>query len=568
MYPFYKEKKSSKKKKCCIYKKKDGSDKELDLKVHRSFLLLRYFNNQIQETLVPLVSTDLSKEEMRTVYKCVLYSYLSYKDRSIIEFPQDVKIHYEKFDSNVSRIPFFIATDASINAIIVSCRGSSCLDDFITDSLGNGVTYSGGKFHQGVFTTASYVFMTCQTKLIELSEFFNNNLNPSNEDGDNEYSDSGYCPGSDVDEYDEEESEFEEDENDDNDNASHNEHHNNKIESISNDNLHSNQNSSSNITTDTNSANKTDSKEKINSDEEPEQPEQPSNKHQKHTRKSISSLTKSFHLFHKSSSAEKSVSDHMSSTNSNEQLDNDSKTSSNDNMNLEQTIDSEYLQKMTRKPIKIIITGHSLGAAVAAVVAYLFRQKFPEMNVTCICFAPPPTVPFMSVQNVIKMSDIMFPREHTNKLFKKLLQKYLNKNSIEEFDQETVTEEELYPPGQMYLIRFTNDEEDKGVVDRKIKQIKKRRDSLKKMIKVLKDKKKKKKKKDNDNDDDDENNDKGELVKDDQIQLFQVLNPDYFTNLIKNIQENNHAIKNYMRLVIRLMNKNRRRLSLLRETSQ
>lgn len=76
--------------------------------------------------------------------------------------------------------------------------------------------------------------------------------------------------------------------------------------------------------------------------------------------------------------------------------------------------------------MKIIVTGHSLGAGVASIVAHLFKRKFPQLDVKCICFAPPPTVsfnlweksatyiksfmiegdmvPFLSVQNLIKYS--------------------------------------------------------------------------------------------------------------------------------------------------------------------
>ena len=46
------------------------------------------------------------------------------------------------------------------------------MDDFITDSMGNGVPYNNGKFHERIFNTASYVFITCQTKILELNEIY------------------------------------------------------------------------------------------------------------------------------------------------------------------------------------------------------------------------------------------------------------------------------------------------------------------------------------------------------------------------------------------------------------
>ena len=206
-------------------------------------------------------------------------------------------------------------------------------------------------------------------------------------------------------------------------------------------------------------------------------------------------------------------------------------------------IDYNFVSKMLKKRTKIIITGHSLGASVAAVVAYLFREKFPELDVQCICFAPPPTisfnlwrtsghyiksfmiegdvVPFLSVRNLLSISDIMFPHQHSNKKFKKFIISYLEKKSLEQFHVNKALNEKLYPPGQMYLIRFTNDEEDGFFMKRKNKK-------------------------------------KAEKVKGDKIQLCQILNPDYFSNLVKNIQENNHFVKNYMRLIIRLMHKFKR----------
>ena len=207
MFPLFDPKQKSRKKKCVIYKKNDGSDKELNLKVHQKFILFRYFNDQIPESFSPLAPAIFSNKEMREVYKCVLYSYLSYKDRSIINFPPEIKIEFEKFDSDVGKIPFFIAFDSTINAIVLSCRGSSCMDDFITDSLGNGVTYNGGKFHEGVFSTASYVFLTCQTKLIELNEYYNTESNIENDESSYSYDQEGYYYS---DYYSEEESYYEE----------------------------------------------------------------------------------------------------------------------------------------------------------------------------------------------------------------------------------------------------------------------------------------------------------------------------------------------------------------------
>lgn len=504
MFPIYKAIKSSKKKKCFIYKKKDGSEKELDLKFHRSFLLFRYFNNHAPESTFTFDPIEFSNEQMRIIYKCVLYSYIAYKDRSLIDFPPEVKLEFEKLDSDVNRIPFYIVTDSTINAIVLSCRGSKCLDDFITDSLGNGVSYDGGKFHQGVFSTASNVFITCQPKLLELNEHLNNN-NLNQEDGDESSAINlpalDYISSSEFEDYSEEDE--------------------NESETIE-----STQKSSENL----------------NSKHKP--------------------------LFkHKSSSSEKLHSPEDDHPNYN----------------------SKHYKKMMKKHTKIIITGHSLGAAVAAVVSYLFREKFPELDVQCICFAPPPTlshnlwettdsyiksfmiegdpVPFLSVQNLISISDFFLKHEHANKVFKKFIHNYLNKKSIEEYEASNAMKEPLYPPGQLYLIKFSNGEEDKSLIERQKMHLKKKKDEMKKKFDDLKEKIKKKREKrkakdDNDDDDQDDEEDENEAkieVKDDQIQLCHVDNPEYFTNFINNVSEKNHFIKNYTRLMVRVLNKSLKR---------
>lgn len=697
MYPYFKTSKRSKKKKCFIYKKKDGTEKELNLKVHRSFLLFRYFNNKIPESVSPLIQTTIPIHEMHLIYKCVLFSYLSYKDRTKIIFPPEIKIEYEMFDSDVRRIPFFIATDSSSNSIIVSCRGSSCKDDFITDSLGNGISYGGGRFHEGIFSTASYVFLTCQNKIIELNNLYNDESINDNDNDESSYTDNSYNNYSDDNSEEESESEEEETKNENSfsfhKSVSNDELHlyskssislqrsasseelNLHINSISNSSLiscekpkikrsDSNDIPDSNDDDDDISTNMPDTKEKAMKKPQLQRKKQKKNKKDdnensnenlsshsirrstsndelsSHRRGSISMSDEDLHLHYdsipntkklklksnKNSDSDSNNNDfsaNMSELDDSKFSDSDEKSKSNknkkqnlyqnfrnkptstpilathhmhrstseENLNTQQEVltfwnqksisvnnlqkkfqklteienshknadsetepvfDSIYVNKMRKKKTKIIITGHSLGASVAAVVAYLFRQKFPELDVRCICFAPPPTlsfnlwrqvgkyvksfmiegdvVPFLSVRNLLAISDIMFPHQHSNKKFKKMIINYLEKKSLEKFQVNKALEEKLYPPGQMYLIRFTNE------IEGGIRTLRKR---IKKRIKERKNRK---------------NIDEEEEVRDDEIQLCQILNPDYFSNLVKNIQENNHAVKNYMRLIIRLTN--------------
>ena len=463
------------------------------VRLMRFFSPYYFINNRVPESTFSLDPINFSDEQMRTLYKCVLYSYLAYKDRSIIEFPPEINLEFEKLDSDVNRIPFYIVTDSTINAIVLSCRGSSCLDDFVTDSLGNGVSYDGGKFHQGVFSTASYVFITCQSKLIELNELLNNSTNQENDD----------------------------------ENSTSNQ---NEIDYISSSEIEDNTNEEESKS------------EEINT----------------------------------------------STTTNNSQLNENSQNSISSS--------SKNYRKMMKNKTKIIITGHSLGAAVAAVVTYLFKEKFPELDVQCICFAPPPTltfnlwkttesyiksfmiegdpVPFLSVQNIITISDFLIKHEHANKLFKKFVHNYLNKKSIEEYEANSALKEPLYPPGQLYLIKFTAGEEDKSLIEKQKMHLMKKKDELiqkvgdfKKKIEDLNEKIKKKKdknkmKNDDDDDDDYEDNyleeDEKVEIKDEQIQLCRVENPEYFTNFVKNVSEKNHFIKNYTRLLVRLLNKNRK----------
>lgn len=405
---------------CLLYKKSNGKRKKLNLAVHQHSFLFYIFNHSIPPSTSPLIPTQLSDEQLRLAYHCVLMSYLAYEDRSKIDFPEDIIVVYEEYESDITKIPFFIAVDSEVNAIIIACRGSSCIDDFITDSMGNGINFDGGKIHQGEFNTASYVFLQSQNIILDLNKKYN---------------------------------------------------------------------------------------------------------HEDIIHRTVSQMNTTENLNNTTDAIQTS-------------------TNNNNNQEEEEESDSNLFGMKEEERMKIIVTGHSLGAGVAAVVAQLFRREFPQLDVQGICFAPPPTysfnlwaksadyiksymiegdlVPFLSVQNIFKFSKVLFP-DQNSKFVQKFIAKYLKKMSIDEVT-ETFMNEKLYPPGQCYLIRLpqTNPNKEKKEKHRHFTK------SEKKEMKAK------------------------NLIKHKNISICQIFNPDYFSNFVKNIQETNHKCKNYMKCIIRL----------------
>lgn len=295
----------------------------------------------------------------------------------------------KSFNQILPKFHFFIVVDKEVNAIIISCRGSSCTDDFITDSMGNGVNFDGGQIHQGIFNTATYVFLRVQNTVIELNSRYNGEV----------------------------------------------------IKQENEDQIQSN----------------------------------------------------------------------------NDKIENPDK-------------------------MKIIVTGHSLGAGVASMVAHLFKKELPQLDVRCICFAPPPTVsfdlwvkstsyvksfmiegdmvPFLSVQNILKFSKILFPDD---RFVQRFVERYIKKMSIDEVS-ETFMKQKLYPPGELYLIRLPQTNPIKSKIKKHQKLTKEEKNELRKKT----------------------------FIKPKNISLCQIYNPEYFLNFVKNIQESNHKCKNYIKAIIRI----------------
>lgn len=396
--------------KCLLYQKADGTREQLYLEVHQHSFFFYMFNHSIPPSTSPLVPTELPDDQLRLAFHCVLMSYLAYEDRTQIIFPEDVPIVYEEFESDVTKIPFFVTVDKEVNAIIIACRGSSCTDDFITDSMGTGISFDGGKIHQGIFNTATYVFLKCRNVILDLNQNYNGEALQRKDTSQFDFS--------------------------------------------------------------------------------------PKNRESKY----FNETTENFR--------------------------------------------AGFFDSNTDNPMKIVCTGHSLGAGVAAVLAHIFRREFPKMKVEAMCFAPPPTlsfdlweksasyiksfmiegdiVPFLSLQNVVKFTKVLFPHDN-NKYIANLIQKYLQKYTVDEISEKYL-KEKLYPPGKCYLIRLP--------------QTNPNREEKKKRRKLSKSEKKEMKAKN--------------MITHQNICICQIFNPEYFSNFVKNIVESNHKCKNYIKVIVRL----------------
>ena len=313
----------------------DGTQKEIRLRVKSKSLLLKHLKKSLpnQEYSAECIDTSIEDSEKIIVQACSELCYYSYKNHKYNKWSSKFGTPlYLSKESAVGKIPFYITTSELLKATFVVCRGSYCLDDFLTDILGMATEFHEGKVHQGICQTAEYVYLKCKDTINDLFE--------------------------------------------------------------------------------------------------------------------------------------------------------------------------KYPER------EIIITGHSLGASVAAMVTEFLNYYLPYINVRGICFAPPPTVdqklwdsmfyrvktfviegdfvPFLSVSNVLKASKSVLPMG-INRIFNLFVNQYLKKRSINEIDTTTV----LYPPGKCYMFCINDD---------------------------------------------------------DSVSLKSITNPNYFSSIVKGLKESNHRFKNYLKV--------------------
>lgn len=137
----------------------------------------KYVNPNLPIQIHETTPTSITPTLASLLRVCAMLCQCSYEKPKKVVWPEEIgpPILY-KTDSEITRIPFFISNSDKLNTIFLVCRGTQCLDDFLTDLMGNCVEVCGGKMHQGAYDTASYIFYNSQNVLVQLSE--ENNRRP------------------------------------------------------------------------------------------------------------------------------------------------------------------------------------------------------------------------------------------------------------------------------------------------------------------------------------------------------------------------------------------------------
>ncbi|KAK8841048.1 hypothetical protein M9Y10_027885 [Tritrichomonas musculus] len=140
---------------------------------------------------------------------------------------------------------------------------------------------------------------------------------------------------------------------------------------------------------------------------------------------------------------------------------------------------------LKRNKRKIILTGHSLGGAVAGMMAVLFNEEMIDLNISAVCFAPVASfsqeiwefshsyiksyinygdlVPFISYYNAYYLPKNSLPKVTYERLNRWCIKK-INKHSkrpefrllVDTYTEPLKVPYKLIPPGDSYIIRIVD----------------------------------------------------------------------------------------------------------------
>lgn len=118
-------------------------------------------------------ATDVfSVDELNLIQICSQLSNEVYHTNDKRNMPKNSgKIIFEPDLNNYSgnAIPFFVTNSDELNLIFLSCRGSYCFKDFLTDLSGNAANVYGGLMHSGVLDSSLSVLALVKDFLIQTS---------------------------------------------------------------------------------------------------------------------------------------------------------------------------------------------------------------------------------------------------------------------------------------------------------------------------------------------------------------------------------------------------------------
>lgn len=95
--------------------------------------------------------------------------YLSHDKRNIPKSAGNIIFEPNLNDYNGKAIPFFVTNSDELNTIFMTCRGSYCFKDFLTDLNGNAANVYGGLMHSGVLDSSLSVLALVRDFLVQTS---------------------------------------------------------------------------------------------------------------------------------------------------------------------------------------------------------------------------------------------------------------------------------------------------------------------------------------------------------------------------------------------------------------